>query len=553
MTSFFAWRALLFAGELLAGSAVLMALAWVFGSARNASARHLAWAGAFGATLALPVLAALVPSSLTIVLPAAPAAVPLRVLGDAASAALPSASGDSGLSLDPSAIALALGALWLAGVCAIALRFAAAAFCLAVMRRSSRPFARPPEELPKVAATRRECELRLSESDNGPISWGVFRPVILLPRTAVFWPRQRLHAVLLHELAHIRRRDSFVQALSLLVCALYWPNPFVWLGARALRRAAEIAADDRAIVAGVKPSSYASELLGLAKEFQTRVPDFSPTAFFMAAPSALEARVESVLEPTSLRTGVTAMDGIKIAGLGLISAGAIALACPSLAQNAQAPPVETAPLEPAAPPAPPAPETPPAPVARADAAPHSVFISGNGRVHRLTHADLVRLNIDIARAKRDARAAIELARPQIERAIAEARVSENAMRAVHDAQPEIDAAVANARHEAKEAIAKARPAMERAIAEAKVSERTAATLRETQPAIDAVVNEALANARDELVKAHVDARIEAKVDEALKRAEIRIDAGGAHSGETRREQRTEIPDSPDQPDSPNQD
>ena len=108
--------------------------------------------------------------------------------------------------------------------------------------------------------------------------------------------------MLLHELAHIRRRDSLANALSHAACALYWPNPLVWIAAARLRREAEIAADDAVINAGIRPSTYASELLALAQEFRARQTAFAGMAFFMAQPSSLEARVESVFtHPNSVR------------------------------------------------------------------------------------------------------------------------------------------------------------------------------------------------------------------------------------------------------------
>ncbi|HEY3636692.1 MAG TPA: M56 family metallopeptidase [Rhizomicrobium sp.] len=551
MTSLVALRALLFAGELLAGSIFVMALAWIFAAQKRASARHLAWAGAFGAALILPLFLATIPSPLHILLPAAPETIPVQVLSEAASATTLPAPADSGITLDPATIAFGLAALWLLGIVILSIRFAASAFCLALLRRGSKPFALAPEDMPRVAATRRECELRISESENGPITWGVFRPVVLLPRTAVTWPRERLHAVLLHELAHIRRRDGLTQVLSLFVCMLYWPNPFVWLGARALRREAEIAADDSVLLAGVKPSSYAGELLALAAEFRMRAPAVSALSLFMAAPSALEARVESVLEPTSLRMGVTNMDVIRIAGLGIVAAGAIAFACPSLAQDSRPAPVETAPLAPVAPAVPTAPESAPLPevpaVPAVPAIPASpatpvIYEWQDGHLHRhhLTAADRARIHAEVARAQREARKAIERVRPQIEKAMADAKIGEETARAVREAQPEIDAAVAKATREAQEAVERAKPDVQRALADAKIGEQAAEAVRAAAPEIDRAMDEAMANvdsrkvrievnralaeAQREVARAHIDERVSERVNAALERAQRKVDA-----------------------------
>ncbi|HTW33159.1 MAG TPA: M56 family metallopeptidase [Rhizomicrobium sp.] len=628
MTSLFALRALLFAGELLAASLLILALVWLVASPRTASARHLAWAGAFGVLLALPALAALLPSMTQILLPAAPALPPMPMSRETLVMAPVAAPLPSGFDFDSSDIVLALGALWLAGVVLILGRFAIGGLCLALLKRRSRPFALAPGDEPKVAARGQECELRLCERDTGPITWGIFRPIILLPRTALAWPRERLHAVLLHELAHIRRRDSLANALSHAACALYWPNPLVWIAAARLRREAEIAADDAVLNTGIKPSTYAGELLALAQEFRTRQAAFAGMAIFMAQPSSLEARVESVLAPTQQRSGVTSMDVLKIAGLGLCAATAIALACPSLAQetappaassenasvtSAELPPPvraaepaptaaeasaqsEAAPAEhrhhhvyvaedvppaPSAPPTPPTPAapsaaavppmpaTPPAPAQPADPSTHvwmeghqlwadgpnvkidgshmnvdghNIWVDGH-RLDEMSPADRQRLHEEIENARRQAHEAMEKARPEIEKAMAQVRASEEAMRA---ARPQIERAQAEvARHQmeiqraeaevarhrmdierAEQAMRDAKPQIDAAVAEmAKHKGEIEAAMAKVQPEIDA----AMAKVREEMAKQHINVKIDERVDEALKRAEIRIRAAEKHS------------------------
>jgi hypothetical protein len=153
-------------------------------------------------------------------------------------------------------------------------------------------------------------------------------------------------------------------------------------------------------------------------------------------------------------------------------------------------------------------------------------------LQKLKHIDLKHMHIAVERAKREAREALKMAKPEIERAVREAHVSEDAMRAMEAAQPEIEHAVTEAmkaRPQIDEAWAKARPEMEKA----------------------------LADARAELRKAHLDLKVEESVDDALKRAEMRIEAAESrdHDRETRREQHSEeldAPDSPDTPDTPDE-
>ena len=77
-----------------------------------------------------------------------------------------------------------------------------------------------------------------------PMLAGLFRPVLLLPEGRA--SGRMLHYALLHELTHYRRRDIWLKALMLWVCAVHWFNPLVWLMARAVERDTELACDERA-------------------------------------------------------------------------------------------------------------------------------------------------------------------------------------------------------------------------------------------------------------------------------------------------------------------
>lgn len=166
--------------------------------------------------------------------------------------------------------------LWLIGALACGLRVLTD---LALLRRLSRNCPSVPHgplkslvaELAQASGLRRSVELRQSrEKDEAivvPVTWGARKPCLLLPPTDILdgWPDERLRAVLLHELAHIRRGDWTTKLVVRVVCALYWFHPLAWLLARQIERDSEQACDDQVLTAGVRSADYAAHLLELTR------------------------------------------------------------------------------------------------------------------------------------------------------------------------------------------------------------------------------------------------------------------------------------------------
>lgn len=333
---------LLFAGECFFGAALILAISWLATKDLRgaASHRHLVWLVAFCAVLALPVLAAIVPSYVVIeqTVAAPPPLVPYAAASPVT--VLPAAAP----SFDFDALAGAILAAWLAGFFWIVLRGAIGLIGLRSLYHRSVPYFLEGVDPAKLTIAGRNWKLRLSTTPGGagPLTWGFLKPIVMLPKAAVRWPCERLEAVLLHEVAHVRRYDSFTQALSLLACALYWPIPLAWIGARAMRNEAEHAADDAVLLSGVKASTYAEALLRLAADFQPARLSFCDTKFSMAGPSALEARVKSILAPSQSRSGVTAMNAVKIAAFALLSVSLMAAARPAFAEKGSVSPTQLA-------------------------------------------------------------------------------------------------------------------------------------------------------------------------------------------------------------------
>ena len=139
----------------------------------------------------------------------------------------------------------------------------------------------------------------LSKDAHVPLTCGIFKPRILLPLAARHWTPLRLRAVVLHELAHIERRDVLVQCAAQLVVALWWFQPLVWLLRRKLRLESELACDSAALGSGLLPSQYAAELIAIAQSI--RHPALANFAGIgMARGGDLETRVRSILNSSGL-------------------------------------------------------------------------------------------------------------------------------------------------------------------------------------------------------------------------------------------------------------
>ncbi|MFT5583474.1 MAG: beta-lactamase regulating signal transducer with metallopeptidase domain [Cognaticolwellia sp.] len=169
----------------------------------------------------------------------------------------------------------------------------------------------------KRGAQRNGQGLLFSEALNTPVTWGLFRPVVLLPESARAWDPGLVQAALAHEQAHIQRRDWAVHILAWTISALFWFNPVVWLARHKLAQDAEHAADDAVLSQGVRATDYASLLLSLARCNPPRVA-------LGIGHSQIALRVRAILEPRarSARRWPVWVAALLLATLALPALGA---------------------------------------------------------------------------------------------------------------------------------------------------------------------------------------------------------------------------------------
>ncbi|MFQ5569318.1 MAG: HEAT repeat domain-containing protein [Rhodothermales bacterium] len=148
------------------------------------------------------------------------------------------------------------------------------------------------------------------------MTWGVWRPVVMLPYEARWWSEARLRVVVLHELAHIKRRDYAFHLVAQAVRALYWFNPLAWLATHRLHVEQERACDDQVLQAGAGACDYAAHLLDIARSLLRRAVPL-PGGIAMARRSSLKERVHAILNTRSNRHALSLKASLAATCLGL--------------------------------------------------------------------------------------------------------------------------------------------------------------------------------------------------------------------------------------------
>ncbi len=278
-------------------------LLWVL-RVKDPAVRLAAWIAMLCGSLAVPLLTTTLPEARLAAIRVAKPAAPARASGtlwalDQAALALGGAdSGQrSGNSTGGASVAprydwprLAL-TIYFTLTAVLLLRLCAGLVLSGRLRRCSHPAGRTAEGI----------ELLESDDVSGPLTLGIVRAAIVLPRDWRDWDGVKLDAVLAHERSHIARRDPAVQLLSAIHRALAWHNPLSWFLHRRIVRTAEEASDDAAVAAVRDRASYAAMLLEFM-ERGLRAPKWQGVA--MARYAKPEERIHRILEGTPSR-GIT--------------------------------------------------------------------------------------------------------------------------------------------------------------------------------------------------------------------------------------------------------
>ena len=238
---------------------------------------------------------------------------------------------------------------WLAGSCFMLLRLLTAHLRMKRLVLSTCEVGSATTTQCRVVAEQlgvRPPSVRQSPFVASPCLVGLARPVVLLPEDDAIEGKSD-RGILIHELAHLARRDHVWNLLGQLSVAMLFFQPLLWLLVRRIVCTAEEVCDDYVVDFGLDRQDYARHLVDVAERYR---PHTSIAAVgVISLKSLLGRRVSRILDGSrtlSIRAGARAMVAtIVIGSLAAMLVGLVAIGSKPAAATASAPPSLLGPIE----------------------------------------------------------------------------------------------------------------------------------------------------------------------------------------------------------------
>lgn len=176
------------------------------------------------------------------------------------------------------------------------------------------------EQWRRAQPLKRRLSIRQSEYISAPLTYGIFQPVILLPKNMDWKNEQQLRYILLHEYTHIRHYDLVFKLFAVVALCIHWFNPMVWALYILLNRDIELACDECVVrdFGGGMKAAYALALITMEEKKSGLMPicnSFSK--------NAIEERITAIMKMKKLTIGaLVASAGLLIVTVALFGTSA---------------------------------------------------------------------------------------------------------------------------------------------------------------------------------------------------------------------------------------
>ena len=193
--------------------------------------------------------------------------------------------------------------VWFIGMMLFAIFFAITYLhCLKEFRTSLPIRNEYAEQWLKKCPLKRQISIRQSDEISAPLTYGIFRPVILMPKQTNWENARQLQYVLSHEYVHIYRFDTITKLIATIAFCIHWFNPMVWVMYILFNRDIELACDESVVrqFGETSKSAHARVLIDMEARQSGLLPfcnNFSK--------NAIEERIRSIMKTKKVTMGLT--------------------------------------------------------------------------------------------------------------------------------------------------------------------------------------------------------------------------------------------------------
>lgn len=149
----------------------------------------------------------------------------------------------------------------------------------------------------KRLGAHRGTSVRQSDRISTPLTYGIFHPVILMPKSTDWENAQQLQYVLTHEYVHICRFDALTKLLVTCALCVHWFNPMVWIMWLFFNRDVEISCDESVVrrMGESSRSAYAMMLIRMEAD-RSRVAPLCSGLLSKIGKNAMEERITAIMK-----------------------------------------------------------------------------------------------------------------------------------------------------------------------------------------------------------------------------------------------------------------
>ena len=237
--------------------------------------------------------------------------------------------------------------IWILGAAVCALFFVAVHLRCRKEFCASLPVENPiGQEWIQKQSLRRRVSLRCSDRIGAPLTYGIRKPVILVPDKMEFGRDAKTAFILTHELVHIRRLDAVKKFLLTAVLCIHWFNPLVWVMYILANRDLELSCDEKTVrLIGLKAkAAYAYALISMEEKKSGLVPLASHFS-----KNAIEERIIAIMKMKKISAAARVLGAVMIFGVTTVFATSAAEPAETASTEEAGPAEETASTEEAGP------------------------------------------------------------------------------------------------------------------------------------------------------------------------------------------------------------